>query len=201
MNNNQDKKDKVVVNSFTEGVNFMLCTIFFLITLVFTIQLTDSIVNMADTNGDTNAENAKNLMISAVTFSYIIDFFIIITFLSFYTYSVTQPDKYNSTQEKINNKIGGQNIYISIRIVIFTALMLLSILMSSLVFAAAGEIDKSDNPDLYSDQYNMCMDLGRSFMIRFILFTFVQVIVFLIKACIDMKIIPAKAVKTLTPDQ
>jgi hypothetical protein len=193
-----EKEKSTIMNSIIEGFHFMLCIMFFTITLILTIKLTISLVNMDVPDDDTNAMTAKQLMTSAVVISYLFDLFIILGVVGFWIYGSYHPENYMTQSEKIKHTTGSKNIYIAFRVMIFSMLMCLSIIMSSLCFAAAAEINDSKNSDQYSDQYNECLDLGKTFMLHFILFTVAQGCTFLFKGSVDIGAVPSQLVDTMT---
>lgn len=171
--------EKEKSKAYSEGFHFVLCICFFLITLYFTIKLTKTLQSMPDVNGDENALTAKQLMTTAVTISYIFDL-IIVCIIGYYLYAY-HKDEELLKNSKVLEYTGSNSVYIGLRIMAFSLLMFLSLLLSSLCFSAADEILNSDDPSLYSNQYNECLDIGRDFMIHFIGFTCIGICGYIIK--------------------
>lgn len=192
------KENNKTLNAIIEGFHFMICIMFFTITLVLTLKLTLSLVNMQVPEDDEHAITAKQLMTSAVVISYLFDFLIIFTVLGFIVYTSYHPEDYMNESDKIKQKTGAKNIYVGFRVIIFSLLMLLSIIMSSLCFAASLEIEDSNDPGKYTDQYNSCKELGQTFMLHFIIFTFAQGAIYLFKGFSTSGIIPPESIESIT---
>ena len=153
-------------------IHYMITFIFFFVILVNIISLTIATLNMNVDSNDTNAVNAKNLMIAAQVIAYLGEFLILIFAAVAYAYSGKEETKsyYNIAM----SYTGSSDVYVLIRIVSFSILMFISIIVSALCLAAAKEINLSDDPSQYSNQYSICQELGKMFFIHFVLFTIIQ---------------------------
>lgn len=152
-------------------LHFVITIIFFFLILINIISLTMSTVNMNVPSSDIDATTAKNLMISAEVITYA-GLLIILIFLGVtYSYSSHKTANY---YEKMMGLTGAEDIYTAMRVVTFSILMFISIVVSALCLEAANYISKSDNSDEYTDQYNLCKDLGRMFFIHFVVFSSIQ---------------------------
>lgn len=192
------KEEESIVNSYIEGVHFTLCFMFFMITLIFTLELTYSLINM-DSSDNEDIQTAKNIMTSAVVISFAMLILIVCIVLGVGYYAKNSTDKYDNISEYLNNKTGGHNIYISVRIIIFSILMFTSVILSALCFGAAGEIDNSGYKNEYEDQYNTCMDLGKTFITHFMIFTTAQIIAIFYKMLITNGTISSKTITVMEP--
>lgn len=163
-------KFKIALDTF----HYVITFIFFILILVNIISLTIGTVNMKVNSSDENAVTAKNLMISACVITYVFLLLIFIFLGICYSYRSYDTPETRSSYEKLMNTTGGESLYMSMRIVTFSILMFISIIVSALCLEAANYIDKSDDPDQYNDQYNLCKELGKMFLMHFILFTFIQ---------------------------
>lgn len=199
------KNDKIkrneeehIVNSYVEGIHFTLCFIFFLLTIIFILELTYSLINMEPSNND-DIETARSLMTSAVVIGFTMILIIICIVIGLSYYAKNKPDSYDNLSKSLNKSTGGHNVYISIRIVIFSILMFSSIILSSLCLSAAKEIDNSGYKSEYEDQYNTCMDLGKTFLTHFMIFTFAQLLATCYKMLFTSGNISAKTITALEP--
>lgn len=192
------KEEESIVNSYIEGVHFTLCFMFFMITLIFTLELTYSLINM-DSSDNEDIQTAKNIMTSAVVISFAMLILIVCIVLGVGYYAKNSTDKYDNISEYLNKKTGGHNIYISVRIIIFSILMFTSVILSALCFGAAGEIDNSGYKNEYEDQYNTCMDLGKTFITHFMIFTTAQIIAIFYKMLITNGTISSKTITVMEP--
>lgn len=152
-------------------IHYIITLIFFFLIFINIITLTFGTVNMNVPLNDNNLITAKNLMISSEVITYI-GLFIILIFLGV-TYSYISYKTPNYV-DKLIGLTGGESIYEAMRIVTFSILMFISLIVSSLCLEASNYISKSDNFNNYKDQYNLTKDIGRLFMVHFILFTTVQ---------------------------
>lgn len=165
--------DPVKKKSWVEylGIHYIITLIFFFLILVNIISLTMTTINMDVPPEDTDAMTAKNLMISAQVITYV-GLLIILVFLGVaYSYS---SYKTNSYYEQMMGITGADNLSAAMRIVTFSILMFISLIVSALCLEAANYISMSDNSNNYNDQYNICKDLGKLFMLHFIIFTSIQ---------------------------
>lgn len=153
-------------------IHYMITLIFFFIVLVNIVSLTIVTLSMGVSSSDTSAVNAKNLMISAQVIAYVGIAAILVFFGVAYSYSGKESTKvYYDTAMSYT---GATDVYMLMRIVSFSILMFISIVVSALCLAATKEIDNSDDPSQYTDQYNTCKELGRMFFLHFVLFTTIQ---------------------------
>lgn len=149
-------------------LHYAITLLFFFVVLVNIISLTISTFNMSVPSNDTYGNNAKNLMITAQVISYIG----LVSILSFayYAYSVKEQDYLK--QDMLMT--GASNVYEMMRIVTFSILMFVSIVVSVLCLSASYEIEKSEYSSEYGNQNQLCKELGRMFFLHFILFTSIQ---------------------------
>lgn len=166
-------------------IHYILTVVFFFMILVDLISLTSTTINMNVCSADEHAKTAKNLMISSLVLGYVslltIAIFIIICY--WYSSSKTSLTYY----ETLMGYTGAENTYALVRIVTFSILMFISIVISSLCIAAAKEIDLSSDSDKYKKQYNVCYEMGKMLMLHFLVFTAIQGSVYLYKFYYDTK--------------
>lgn len=153
-------------------IHYMITFIFFFIILVNIVSLTIATLNMNVSSDDINAVTAKNLMIAAQVIAYVGE--LLILFFIGFAYSYSGKEETKAYYNKAMEYTGTNDVYVLIRVVSFSILMFISIIVSALCLAAAKEINLSDDPDQYTDQYNVCQDLGRMFFLHFVLFSSIQ---------------------------
>lgn len=174
MSTEEDKKTVETSNIIFSSFHYILTLMFFTIILVNIVYLTIGIVNMDVSSGDSNAETAKSLMIAAITISYIVNLLILIFLGVCYNYKSYDTKNSRNYYEQLMKKTGGENLYAAMRITVFSTLMFVSLIVSSLCYEATQYINKSEDPSKYQKQYNLCRDTSRLFMEHFILFTVIQ---------------------------
>ena len=177
----EEEKTNIVMKSF----HYFVALIFFLVILVNTLYLTKAALNMSVSSGDTNAQKAKNLMIGGCAISYFGDLLILCIIAFAYYYNFYHPTEASDYSDKLMEKTGGENIYVAFRVIIFSILMIVSLLVGALCIEAANYIDKSDDPSQYNTEYNLCKDMGQMFMLHFMIFTILQGAGYLYKLCYD----------------
>ena len=168
--------EKEIFEIRLDTVHYIITLIFFLLILFNIISLTIGTVNMTVSSSDENAVTAKNLMTAACVITYVFLLLIFIFLGICYSYRSYDTPETRSSYEKLMNTTGGETLYTSMRIVTFSILMFISLIVSALCLEAANYIDKSDDPSQYSDQYNLCKELGKMFFVHFILFTGIQLL-------------------------
>lgn len=168
-----------LIASIGETFHYTITFVFFMIVLINIISLTLVTVNMGVSSSNTNAATAKNLMISAQVIAYVGIASILVFLGVAYSYSSKQEDK--SYYDYAFSYTGADDVYMMMRIVTFSILMFISIVVSALCFAAAEELNNSDDPSQYTDQYNTCRDLGRMFFLHFVLFSSIQGIGYIVQ--------------------
>lgn len=157
-------------------IHYILTFILFAAILVNIINLTIATIDMKVNKNDQNAVTAKDIMISAEVITYSFLFMIIIFLMISYSYASYGGSEY---KDKLLDKIGGENIFIAIRIIVFSILTFLSVVISALCLSAARYISISDNPEQYDEQYNLCDQIGKALLFRFIIFASIQGIVYI----------------------
>lgn len=155
-------------------IHYVITVIFFIIILLDTISLTTGTIKMTVSDGDTNAETAKNLMISAISISYVADLLLLIFLGICYSYKSNDTEDTRSYYDKLMKTTGGENLYAAMRVIVFSTLMFVSLVVASLCYEAANYINKSDDPSQYQEQYNLCKAVSRLFMEHFTLFSLLQ---------------------------
>lgn len=154
------------------SIHYTITFIFFIVILVNVISLTLSTINMSVSSSDTNAVTAKNLMIAAQAIAYF-GLGSILLFVGFaYFYSGKEENK--EYYDLAMTYTGSSDIYIMMRVIVFSILMFISIVVSALCLAAAKQIDLSDDPSQYTSQYNLCKELGVMFFLHFAIFSIIQ---------------------------
>lgn len=172
MANSFNIEDSIYSEIVFSTVHYIITMIFFLTVLMNIISLTMATINMSVNSSDTNAVTARDLMISAQVITYI-GILVIFVFLGIsYSYSDTKND--NSYYATAMSYTGTKDIYSMMRFITFSILMFISVVVSALCLAAAKEIDKSDDPSQYNDQYNLCKEMGRMFFLHFVFFSTLQ---------------------------
>lgn len=164
-----EKIKEIKTESMYSAFHYMITVIFFIVVLINTIYLTKSIMGMSVDSSDENTVKAKNLMISACTISYIGDFLIALLVGFSYWYGSN-----SSTIKNLMNTTGVDDIYVGIRIAIFSILMIVSLLVGSICISASKEIQKSSNESEYNSEKNLCKDIGQMFILHFMIFTLIQ---------------------------
>ena len=167
---NKETKSNVIFTSF----HFMIALIFFLVILVNTIYLTKAVLGMSVNSSDTNAVKAKNLMLSACVISYTGDLLILTLLGIVYSYYSYHPNEANEYTKRSIKTVGGHDIYSVLRIIIFSLLMFVSLIVGSLCLEASKYINKSDDPGQYNNEYSLCKELGQMFILHFLTFTLLQ---------------------------
>lgn len=158
-----------------DTVHYVTTFIFFLLILTNIIALTIGTFNMEVNSDDENAVTAKNLMTAAYVITYVFLLLILIFLGICYSFRSYESPEAKSAYDKLMKKTGGENIFMSMRIVTFSILTFISLLASALCLQAATYIEKSDDPDQYDEQYNLCRELGKAFMTHFIIFSIIQI--------------------------
>jgi hypothetical protein len=163
--------EKKKSTSWFSNIHYLITLIFFFLILINIISLTITTINMNVPPGDTDGTTAKNLMISAQVITYVGLLTVLIFLGVTYSYSSHKTSNY---YEQMMGLTGGENVYAAMRIVTFSILMFISLIVSALCLSAANYISMSNYSSQYTDQYNICIDLGKMFMIHFILFSSIQ---------------------------
>lgn len=127
-------------------------------------------------SSDTYAQNAKSLMIMAQVVSYVCLFSV--AFFDIYLYMNSEKEQikalYNQLGKSYKSYKSPSDNYTILRIITFSTLMFVSIVVAALCFAASKEIETSQDSSMYGNQYTLCKDLGRLFFLHFMLFTIIQ---------------------------
>lgn len=151
------------------GFHYIITIIFFIIVFVNTIYLTRSVLGMKVESDDSNAKKAKSLMKTACLISYIGDFIILILAGIIYW-----NGKNSETIKSMIQYSGVDNMYIGLRIAIFSILMIVSLLVGSLCLSASKEIEKSPNESELNSEKHLCREIGQMFILHFLVFTLIQ---------------------------
>lgn len=172
-NEEQIKKNKELASETAfSTIHYIITMIFFFLILINIISLTTSTLNMDVNSSDTNAVNAKKLMIVAQVVAYTGEFLILLFIGIAYSYSGSEKNK--NYYNKAMSYTGTKDIYSMMRAISFSILMFISIVVSTLCLSAAKEINLSDDPSQYNNQYSLCQEIGRMFFLHFVLFTSIQ---------------------------
>ncbi len=162
--------DKIKEESTYSGIHYMITIIFFMVVLVNTIYLTKAVLGMKVQDGDVNVEKAKNLISSACIISYFGDFLIIILAAIMYW-----KGKNDETIKSMVEYSGVENMYVGLRIAIFSILMIVSLLVGSLCISASKEIEESPNKAELNSEKHLFKEVGQMFILHFLVFTLFQI--------------------------
>lgn len=196
-NIDERKKSEIILST----VHYIITVIFFFLILINIVTLTIGTINMNVPSSDTNAVTAKNLMISACVITYVFLLLILIFLGVCYSYSSYDTPETRTYYQQLTKTTGGEDLYMSMRIVTFSILMFVSLIVSALCLEAANYIDKSEDPSKYSDQYNLCKDMGRMFMVHFIFFSTAQLISYSYQALYSADVIKSPPGKFIPDDK
>lgn len=170
----KEREEKVESNTIFSSIHYVIVVIFFFVILVNILSLTLTTYNMDVSTTNENAVTAKNLMIAANVITYLGEILIVLFVIITYSYQSYQSKELKSYYDELFNVAGSENLYIATRVVAFSMLMIISVIVSSLCLEAANYISMSDDPSEYTDQYNICNEIGKLFFVHFILFTSIQ---------------------------
>jgi ABC-type uncharacterized transport system permease subunit len=170
----KEKKKKGESSIIFSSFHYLILLIFFIIIFVNTIYLTISTLNMDVSSNNESAIEAKNLMVTAVLISYVADLIILSILGGAYYYQYSNPIESKKYSKELIDMTGAEDIYVAIRIIIFSILMFISVVIASLCFDAAVQILNTEDPSQYNNQYNTCLDIGKLFTFHFVLFSILQ---------------------------
>lgn len=173
----KDKEAFSINHAIFNTLHYFITLVFAIFILYFTIELTIAILDMNVSSSDTYATTAKNLMISAVVISYFFYLCIAIGLVVAYNYSYFSPKTVKYVDDNIKSFTFADSSYVGLRILVFSCLMFVSIIMAILAYAAAYEISLSENSADYTYQYNVDRELARDFTLHAIIFALIQLIV------------------------
>ena len=173
-NLDEEKKSSMNSSVIFSSFHYVILLIFFIIIYVNIIYLTISLLNMDVLPNDENAVEAKNLMATAVLISYAAGILIFAILGGAYYYQYSNPIESKTYSKELVDITGAEDIYVAIRIIIFSILMFISVVVATLCFDAAAKILDSPDPSQYNNQYNTCLDLAKLFTFHFVLFTTLQ---------------------------
>jgi len=159
-------------------IHYFITLVFFIVLIIATLELTNSLFNFSINENDADAVDAKNTLTVAVTIGWVTIFLIFIG-LSIVFYLGYQGKFSNSTLQKgLSYLSGSDKFYESIRIVTFSLLVFSSFLMGILCFATDEFINSTLDPTLYSSQYNTCYEFGKLLILHIFILFLIQTIVF-----------------------
>lgn len=166
-------------NIIFSTIHYIITLIFFLIVFFNILSLTKTTINMDVDSSDKNAKTAKDLMISAISIGYLGELIIIIFLIVVNIYSSNQDDLTRSYYDKLMGTTGAENLYAAMRIISFSILMFISLVIAVLCKEAANNIDSSNDPSKYEKEYDECITLAEMFFAHFVMFTIIQGIAYL----------------------
>ena len=184
-------------NTIFSSIHYIITLIFFLVILVDIVKLTISTINMSVDSDNENAVIAKNFMIAASAITYIGELIIILFLLIAYSYQSYETPDIKNYYETLKGITGAENLYVALRIVAFSILMFISIVVSALCYEALHYIDISDDPSEYTDQYNVCKEITRLFFLHFVLFSSIQGVAYIYQLFYNSGVVETSAKKLI----
>ena len=159
-------------------------TVHYMITLIFFIMILGDILGLLRTTYnmkplDSNTETAQNLMYSAVGIGLGGELLIIIFVIFTYMYSSSKNETTISYYDKLMGNTGAENLYEAMRIVSFSILMFISIVIAALCFESVQYINSSSLSSSFTKEINECKLIAETFTLHFVLFTSIQFIFYI----------------------
>lgn len=164
-------------------IHYVLTFIFFLMILINILNLLRVTYNMEPV--DSNTQTAQDLMYTAVGIGFGGELLIIVFLLFTYMYSSSKNELTISYYDKLMGNTGAESLYAAMRIVTFSILMLISMIISVLCYDAAKYIDKSSSSEDFEKEKARCEDIAETFMIHFIIFTVIQAFIYIYQLCFN----------------
>lgn len=179
---------EVIENEKKKGIEFstfhyVLCGMFFLFILVNIFSLSVGTFKMDVNQNDQNAVKAKQLM-GAASIITIITLILIVIFCGVcVNYKNSEVPNVKSYYNGMLYATGEKDIYVAMRVIVFSILMFISLLDAALCLEASKLIGESDDPSQYDSENNLCKELSKFFLFHFALFSVVTVGGYLYQLC------------------
>lgn len=175
----KEKKKGIEFSTF----HYVLCGLFFLFILVNIFSLSIGTFKMDVNQNDENAVKAKQLMSAACIITIIFLILIVIFCAVCVNYKNSAVPNVKSYYDGMLYATGEKDIYVAMRVIVFSTLMFLSVLDAALCIEASKLIGESDDPSQYDSENTLCKDLSKFFLFHFALFSVVTVGGYLYQLC------------------
>lgn len=149
-------------------LHYFVTFMFFMVLLYATITLTQSLVNMNADPADSDAQSAENTLKDAVVIGWICVGLIIVGLAAVGIMGFRGEFEHSNLREGITYLSGKDKIFTGLRVLVFSILVIVSIVMASLLKLSASFIK---NDDIYVEQYNDCSKFANMMYVHvFVLF-------------------------------
>lgn len=158
--------------------HYFITTVFFILTIICIYKLTISLQEMDVDDKDENAVQAQKYLTRAVTIGWITLALIGIALLSIFFIGLSNGFKDSTSMSELRNLTGAKTVLVAIRILTFSALIFISVVVSALCYATNQELKKSNNSERYKEQTETCEKVGHFMVEHLVVFMIIQFIVF-----------------------
>jgi len=164
--------------AFSDGIHYFVTLLFFIVFLLIVLALTQQLVNFNVSPSDTFAVDAKDTLISAVTIGLFFNFIIIIG-LVIAGVMIFMGNDQLSKGSSLGYATGQSSLTIATRVIVFSLLVIGSVIVGALTLSSYKLINDSDNPSQYSTISAACLHFGQLLYLHIIILFTIQGIVFL----------------------
>ena len=159
--------------------HYFITIMFFLVLLISTLILTSSLNNMNVIAGDTDGQDAETAMKTAVMVGWISIILIVFGLLGVTILGFKGGFEYAYFKESLSSITKEEEIFVALRVLVFSILVISSFIVAVLLAAAAEFITNSVYSDNYSQQYDDCKEFSKLMFTHIAILITAQSLVFI----------------------
>ncbi len=157
--------------------HYIVTLVFFIVTIIITFHLIQSYKSLVVVPGDQDGLKGQKYLGSAIIFGIIIEILIIVGLIAIGILGFRGDFSY--VKSVATSITGSEELFVALRIIVFSLLVFTSLVMGILVFKAYIAFTDSAYSNMYQDQINTCLREGIILIGHIILIVFVQLAVFI----------------------
>jgi hypothetical protein len=113
-------------------VHYIITVIFFVVLVIATLLLSQTLQTMYIPENDPTAQSAKNTLAAAVSLGWITEIIIVVGLI--YIGIIGFRGGFGETTQQLKSITGSDKLFVSLRVIVFSILVLVSLIMGVLCF-------------------------------------------------------------------
>ena len=166
------------------GFHFFITFVFFIFLVVCSYFITKIFKSLPEDIEDNNAKIGKQLLFSAMIIAWIIITLILIGIIWILVLGVKGEFNKTFITRKLTNITGKKNIFVVLRIAVFSTLMVFSLIIGSLCGLSYSYFKKSNIKDV---DLEILHEIAKALMLHTFLFIIIQFIIYFIYYAVAYK--------------